>query len=368
VLLPTKHINSHWLGLNYNRLCAYRKCFPMFFIIRHFTDMPTRDRYVVVAMIILACLSTFSWWASPPLALCSGMLLALLRGNPIIRATKSLSKFLQQWCIIGLGFGLNIGVMIAVSTAGIGITISLIAGTIALGIFFARLLRMSARFGYLIAVGTAICGASAMTALAPIIRADDDEFSIGLAVVFFLNGVALILFPLFGTFLAMDQHQFGMWSALAIHDTSSVIGAAQRYGVESVKIAVTMKLARALWIIPLSLCTAFVLSWYARRASADATPAEYRIEIPWFIVGFVLASFLRTMLPVWGVLPEEQMALFARWATTGSKYGLHIVLFCVGASVSRSALQNVGVRPLVLGIALWLCVSVVSWLLIMHIG
>lgn len=339
----------------------------------HVVDLPSRERRIVVGMIVLVILSAFSPWASPPLALCSGIAIALSVGNPIMRITKSLSQTLQQFCIIGLGFGLNIGVMISVSTAGIGMTIGLIAGTIALGMVMARALGMSARFGYLIAIGTAICGASAMTALAPIVRADDDEFSIGLGVVFLLNGVALLIFPLIGNMLMMSQQQFGMWSALAIHDTSSVVGAAQRFGAEAVTIAVTMKLARALWIIPVALCTAFALSWYARRVVSNAqqpnsAEPKHRIDIPWFIAGFVLASFLRTMLPVWGILPETSMSTFAQWAMSGSKHGLHIVLFCVGANVSRSALHNVGVRPLVLGIALWLCVSVVSWLLLMHIG
>ncbi len=328
------------------------------------SSLSPSDRIIAIALLLTAYLSSYSPWSSPPLALCSGLAFALSVGNPLANFTNSLSKILQQWCVIGLGFGLNIGVILAVSFAGIGTTMGFIGGTILLGIFLARLLKMSPRFGYLIAVGTAICGASAMTALAPIIHADDDEFSIGLGVVFILNGLALVLFPFFGGLLDMTQQQFGTWSALAIHDTSSVVGAAQRYGKEALNIAITMKLARALWILPIALCTALFLSWQKQRKDSsdhnDISSPNYRIDIPWFIGGFILASCVRTTLPMWGIIPEATMQVVASSITLGSKIGLHIVLFCVGANVSRSALRQVGAKPLVFGTVLWCVVSMLS--------
>jgi uncharacterized integral membrane protein (TIGR00698 family) len=305
-------------------------------------------------------------WSNPPLALGAGLALALFMGNPVLSITKPLSKTIQQYCIIGLGCGLNIYAVIAVSSTGIGITIALIGGTLLLGLLLAHVMHLRLRFGYLIAVGTSICGASAMTALAPILRTDDDEFSIGLGIVFILNACALILFPLLGSLLGMTQEQFGMWSALAIHDTTSVVGAAQKFGTEALRIAVTIKLARALWIIPVALLTAMFLSWQAQRTTDQHTlsATRTRIDIPWFILGFVIASLVRTFLPAWSGLPDDLVQEYASAITTASKHGLLFVLFCVGANVSLTALRQVGTTPLLFAVILWCVVSVVSFMLV----
>jgi len=276
---------------------------------------------------------------APPLALALGIAIALTFGNPYARKTSKLTKLLLQASVVGLGFGMNLQKVVEAGRTGILFTIATIIGTLALGWFLARAMRISARTAHLISSGTAICGGSAIAAVGPVIKASDEEMSVALGTVFILNSVALFTFPMIGAALHLTQRQFGVWSAIAIHDTSSVVGAAASYGAEALQIATTVKLTRALWIIPLTIGTAFA---FHRRAAT-------RVAIPWFIFLFLLATIVRTYVDG----PWDVIVLVAR-------IGLTITLFLIGAGLSRRSLAAVGVRPLILGVLLWIAISVAS--------
>lgn len=277
---------------------------------------------------------------APPIALALGLILALSvgerRGAPF--RTAKLTKILLQVSVVGLGFGMNLQKVIEAGRTGILFTIATIVGTLTLGYFIGRALRISTGAAHLISSGTAICGGSAIAAVGPVIGATDEEMSVSLGTVFILNAIGLFLFPIIGKALALTQTQFGVWAAIAIHDTSSVVGAASSYGAEALQIATTVKLTRALWIVPLTIGTSLAF----RKRSA-------RIVIPWFILFFLLAAVARTYVAapqiVWNVLVR-----FAR-------VGLTITLFLIGASLSRRNLAAVGVRPLILGVILWIVIS-----------
>jgi uncharacterized integral membrane protein (TIGR00698 family) len=283
-------------------------------------------------------LFTLTPWCSPPLALALGLSLGLTIGNPFAGRTSRPTRLLLQASVVGLGFGMNLGTVIAAGRSGFLFTVATIAGTLILGFVLGRMLGMSAGTTHLVSSGTAICGGSAIAAVGPVIGASDEEMSVSLGTVFILNAIALFLFPAIGTALGLTQQQFGIWSAIAIHDTSSVVGAASAYGREALEIATTVKLTRALWIIPLTIGTA--LAWHSRTR---------RIAIPWFIFFFVLASVVRTYVPapleLWEVL-----VLLAR-------KGLTVTLFLIGVSLTRASIANVGMRPLILGVVLWTAIS-----------
>ena len=274
---------------------------------------------------------------APPLALALGVLLALTVGNPYARKTSKLTKILLQASVVGLGFGMNLQKVVEAGRTGILFTIATIVGTLLLGWLLARAMRINAHTAHLISSGTAICGGSAIAAVGPVIGASDEEMSVSLGTVFILNSIALVAFPLIGTALHLTQRQFGVWSAIAIHDTSSVVGAASAYGAEALQIATTVKLTRALWIVPLTIGTALA---FHRRSKT-------RIAIPWFIFLFLLASVVRTYVSG----PWEVIVLIAR-------IGLTVTLFLIGAGLSRRSLAAVGVRPLILGVLLWIAISV----------
>lgn len=299
--------------------------------------MRDRARIALFFAAILFCLTRF---ASPPLALALGIALALTLGHPFPQRSARTTKILLQLSIVGLGFGMNLQQVVAAGRTGILFTFGTIAGTLILGFVVGRALRMDATTTHLISSGTAICGGSAIAAVGPVVGATDDEMAVSLGTVFILNSVALFVFPAIGTALGMSQTQFGIWSAIAIHDTSSVAGAASRYGLEALQVATPVKLARALWIVPLTIATAMV---FRRRT---------RVAVPWFIIFFLVASIVRTYasssVRVW-----ETMAHAAR-------VGLTLTLFLIGAGLSRKALAAVGVRPLLLGVTLWIAISVVS--------
>jgi len=272
---------------------------------------------------------------SPPLALAAGLAYGLTVEHGYHLEARRLSKFLLQASVVCLGFGMNLGQVISVGRSGFVYT--------AVGI--ASLLRVARTPGFLISAGTAICGGSAIAALAPITEASDEAIAIAMGTVFILNSVALFIFPVIGHALHLSQDQFGLWSALAIHDTSSVVGAAARYGAVALSIATTVKLTRALWIVPVALGTALV-----RRSSA-------KIHLPWFILFFCLAAVLASYLPV---LQPQYVAL----ARLG-KLGLGVTLFLIGTTISRQTLKEVGARPLVQGVILWVIVGTVSLLMIL---
>jgi uncharacterized integral membrane protein (TIGR00698 family) len=302
---------------------------------------PAVSRGVFVACLIFCC----SPYASPPLALATGLLAAVSFGNPYKRITGKATKYLLQLSVVGLGFGMNFGEVIAAGKTGILITVFSIFGTLAAGYLLGKWLSVSRNTSHLISAGTAICGGSAIAAIAPIIGADEKEISVSLGTVFILNSIALFLFPVIGHFVGLSQHQFGFWSAIAIHDTSSVVGAASRYGAEALKIATTVKLTRALWIVPLSLMAAVA---FKNKAS--------KISIPYFIFAFVAASIIVSAAP--GFKP------FYGSVVHGAKIGLTLTLFMIGAGLSRETLKTVGIKPIVQGTLLWALISIISLLMI----
>jgi Predicted membrane protein len=299
---------------------------------------------IIFVLMVLVCLSP---WGSPPVALALGLALAFTIGNPFPKVTGKPTKLLLQASVILLGFGMNIEAVFKAGKDGILFTIATIFGTLILGYFVGKFLKVNDKTSNLISSGTAICGGSAIAAVGPAIDAGLDEMSVSLGTVFVLNSIALILFPLIGHALNLSQTQFGVWAAIAIHDTSSVVGAAQTYGPEALAIATTVKLARALWIAPVALMFALL---YRKSDSERKT----KVAIPWFIFLFLGATLVRTYAPS-EVLPSIFDSL-----VNLAKAGMTVTLFLIGASLSRKTLKKVGWRPLLQGVLLWVVISVVS--------
>ena len=285
----------------------------------------------------LAVLS-FSPIVSPPIALLFGILFVNIFGK--VLETDSFVKKLLQYSIIGLGFGINLNTAIKAGSQGFLFTVSTIALVMIFGLLLAKILKIDKTIAQLISAGTAICGGSAIAAVAPILKANSKQTSVALGIVFVLNAVALFIFPEIGHFFNLSQNQFGIWSAIAIHDTSSVVGAASKYGNEALQIATTVKLARALWIIPL----AFLISIF--------TKSEGKIKIPYFIGFFVLAILAGTYLPF--------LQNFNSIISEISRDTLKVALFLIGAGLSLQNLKNIGIKPLLLGIILWIFISSIS--------
>lgn len=305
---------------------------------------PVTGQQVLFGLVLLYCLTP---WASPPVALALGLALAQAVGNPFPARTKALTAKLLQFSVVGLGFGMNAHAAVQAGRAGLGFTIASILGTLGLGYVVGRWLGLSRRVVHLISCGTAICGGSAIAAVGPVLRAKDEEMSVALGTVFVLNALALFLFPPIGHLLAMSQQQFGLWCAIAIHDTSSVVGAAKDYGDQALQIATTVKLARALWIIPVSLATALLFKQQG-----------VKIKLPYFILGFVGAMLLNTFVPAARPLGPVLTGL--------AKTGLTVTLFFIGAGLSASVVRAVGVRPYVLGIFLWVAIASASLCIILR--
>jgi uncharacterized integral membrane protein (TIGR00698 family) len=301
-----------------------------------------------ILFLLFLCFS-LTPWASPPVALTLGLALGLSFGNPFGKQTRKSTKWLLQASVVGLGFGMNLYEVIKAGRGGFVYTALGITFALTLGMALASLLKVERTAGFLIAAGTAICGGSAIAAVGPVAGADEDEMSVALGTVFILNSIALLIFPLIGTAMHLSQSQFGLWAALAIHDTSSVVGAAAKYGAVALAIGTTVKLARALWIVPLTLGTAAV-----KRSNGTATSAK--IQLPWFIAFFVLAAVLNSVF-------HAGAPLFHALSTAG-KIGLTATLFLIGCGVSRSTLRQVGARPMIQGVLLWIVVAVTSVLLI----
>jgi len=300
------------------------------------------------ALFALLAVFCFTPYASPPLALALGLAMALTIGHPYRTHNSKAVKYLLQASVVGLGFGMNFGEVVAAGRTGVGFTVVSIAATMTAGLLAGRLLSVRRNTSYMIASGTAICGGSAIAAIAPILQADDQEISVALGTIFILNAVALFVFPPIGHALSLSERQFGFWSAIAIHDTSSVVGAAARYGAESLKIATTVKLTRALWIVPLSVMAALVF----RNKKA-------KIAVPYFIFAFVLASAAVTVLPAFGGVYSLVSSL--------ARKSLTLTLFLIGAGLSRDTISKVGFRPVLQGVALWLFISVGSLLLLKNL-
>lgn len=287
-------------------------------------------------------------WVTPPFLLFMGLLFALLCGQPFPKFNKKCSKMLLQYSVVGLGFGMNIEASLASGKEGMLFTIVSVFGALLVGWLIGRkMLKVDRNTSYLISSGTAICGGSAIAAVGPVIKAKDSEMSVALGTVFILNAIALFLFPAIGKLLGLDEQQFGTWAAIAIHDTSSVVGAGAAYGEEALKVATTIKLTRALWIIPVAFLTSFI---FRTKGS--------KVNIPWFILFFVLAMVANTYL----LCDYPQIGTVV---SSISRKCLTITMFFIGASLSPSVLKSVGVKPLVQGVLLWVIISVGSLLFIM---
>jgi uncharacterized integral membrane protein (TIGR00698 family) len=301
-------------------------------------------RKIIFFVLLLACLTPY---ASPPIALALGLLLALSVGNPFAEETAKFNKLLLRSSVVLLGFGMDLHSVVKAGKDGILFTVTTIFGTLALGWLVGKILNINGKTSALISSGTAICGGSAIAAVAPAIRADADETSVSLGTIFVLNSVALFVFPFVGYWLGLSENQFGIWAAIAIHDTSSVVGAGAKYGGEALQIATTVKLARALWIAPVAFLFAFLY-----RPKHGET--RLRDMIPWFIFFFLLATVIRTYMPA--QFPPSVFDSIVMLAKTG----LTVTLFLIGASLSRETLRAVGVKPLVQGVLLWIAISLLG--------
>ena len=288
----------------------------------------------------IPALAVLSSWVTPPVALFLGLVFALTCGQAYPTFNKKVSKKLLQYSVIGLGFGMNLHASLASGKEGMLFTIVSVFGTLLIGMFIGcKLLKINRNTAYLISSGTAICGGSAIAAVGPIIKAKDSDMSMALATIFILNAIALFLFPALGHWLGMTQQEFGTWAAIAIHDTSSVVGAGAAYGEEALQVATTIKLTRALWIIPLALITALIFRSEGKK-----------ISIPWFILFFIVAMLLNTY--VLTDIPQVGQFIYGI-----ARKGLVITMFFIGASLSIDTIKSVGIRPLLQGILLWLVIS-----------
>lgn len=307
-----------------------------------------------MVQLLFFALLIISAFLQPAYALFLGIIFVFIFKNPYPKYCKKASKYLLQVCVVGLGFGMNIHRSLAVGKEGIVFTIISVTAVLVIGWVIGKWFKLPTKLSYLISSGTAICGGSAIAAVAPIVRADDDEISLSLATIFILNAIALFIFPPIGHSIGLSENQFGMWAAIAIHDTSSVVGAAASYGKEALEVATTVKLTRALWIIPLSLVSILLFRSDGKR----------KISIPWFIFLFILAMVINTYLsePVaikgWETVRE--------WIVRFSHILLSVVLFLIGTGLSISAIKNVGFKPIGLGVTLWILISVVSLLVILY--
>ncbi len=282
---------------------------------------------------------------SPPFALLGGLVYGLTVLHPFHVESKKLSKFLLQASVVALGFGMNLHEVLHAGKSGFVYTAMSITGAMLLGLGLGYLIHVQKKAAFLISAGTAICGGSAIAAVGPIAEASEEEMAVSLGTVFILNSVALFLFPVIGLALHMSQTQFGLWSALAIHDTSSVVGATAKYGAVALGVGTTIKLARALWIVPLSVVTAIFLK------------SKTRIQWPWFILLFCLAALLNTLLPAFN-------GAFGTLTHLG-KIGLTVTLFLIGTGLNKKTLASVGVRPLLQGLILWIIVGTSTLALIL---
>ncbi len=316
--------------------------------------LPLRTRQTLFLCAVAFCLTP---WASPPIALTLGAILALTHENPFARLGKAVSGSLLQICVVLLGFGMDLPVVLKAGANGAGFAALTIAATLALGWWLGRMLHILPKTSALIAAGTAICGGSAIAAVGSVIGVAEGEITVAMGTVFILNAVALYLFPMLGHAMHMSQAQFGTWAGVAIHDISSVVGAASHYGLSALQTATAVKLSRALWIIPVTFGAAYVFRPRAEEMASnegdDMTPAEKpKVKVPWFVGFFLLASVLRSYVPgVAAVAPA-----LSRTATIG----LTLTLFLIGAGLSARTLRTVGWRPLLQGVLLWVFISLTS--------
>ncbi|WP_369699881.1 YeiH family protein [Flavobacterium sp. AED] len=304
------------------------------------------QQQIIFVTLLLFCMISV---VSTPIALLLGLIVANLSGHPFLHLNHKATNILLQVSVVGLGFGMNVNSALSAGKEGFIFTIASIFSTLILGTFLGKWLKIEKKTSHLISCGTAICGGSAIAAIAPVIKSDEKQTSIALGVIFILNSVALFLFPAVGHWLDLSQKEFGLWCAIAIHDTSSVVGAASKFGPEALQIATTVKLARALWIIPVALITAVI---FKNKSS--------KIKIPYFIGLFILAMAMNTYVP--------QTAIVAPYLVSIAKIGLTLTLFLIGAGLNRNILKSVGVKPLFQGLLLWIFIAIGTLLTIMYLN
>lgn len=306
----------------------------------------SRTQQFIFVSLLLVCLSGI---ITPPIALLLGLLVANISGHPWLHLNHRIIHVLLQVSVVGLGFGMNITNALVSSKEGFLLTVATLFSTLLLGHFLGKWLKTDKKTSHLISCGTAICGGSAIAAITPVIQSDEKQTSVALGVIFILNSIALFLFPTIGHWLNLSQQDFGLWCALAIHDTSSVVGAANKYGAEALAIATTVKLARALWIIPIVLLTSFL---FKNKTS--------KIKIPYFIGFFILAMIANTYV--------SQIAIVTPYIVSVAKVGLTVTLFFIGSGLSSSVLLAVGLKPLAQGILLWGFIASLALLAILYLN
>ena len=298
-------------------------------------DRSITTREVIFLLAVVFCLSPL---ITPPIALLMGLIIAQFIGHPYLHLNHKATHILLQVSVVGLGFGMNVTSAMKAGKEGIVFTIVSIIGTLVIGFLMGKFLKIEKKTSFLISAGTAICGGSAIAAISPVIKAEEKQISVALGTIFILNSIALFLFPVIGHALNLSQTQFGLWCAIAIHDTSSVVGAASKYGPHALEVATTVKLARALWIIPVAFLSTFI---FKNRGG--------KIKIPYFIGLFVLAMIVNTYVPL--------VQLYSHYLTGFAKAGLTLTLFLIGCGLSRKVLQSVGLKPLIQGVILWVIIS-----------
>ena len=300
------------------------------------------------AIFIVCAIFCVTPFASPAVALLLGLVLAQSTGHPYLHLNHKATHLLLQASVVGLGFGMNVHAALQAGKAGVLFTIASISATLLFGYLSGRWLDTGKKTSFLISVGTAICGGSAIAAISPVIKAEEKQISVALGCVFILNSIALFIFPVIGHHLNLSQTQFGLWCAIAIHDTSSVVGAAGKYGAHALEVATTVKLARALWIVPISFVASFV---FKNRSG--------KVSFPYFIGLFILALIANTYIPA--------VKLISPWFLAIAKAGLTLTLFLIGAGLSRKVIASVGFKPLLQGVILWVAISAIALYAVIHL-
>jgi uncharacterized integral membrane protein (TIGR00698 family) len=298
-------------------------------------DKTITTREVIFMFFVVLCLSPL---ISPPIALLMGLIIAQFIGHPYLNLNHKATHILLQVSVVGLGFGMNVNSALEAGKDGFIFTIVSIVGTVIVGVLLGKMLKIEEKISFLIATGTAICGGSAIAAISPVIKANEKQISVALGTIFIFNSVALVLFPVIGHYLNLSESQFGLWCAIAIHDTSSVVGAAEKFGPHALEVATTIKLARALWIIPIAFLSTLIFK------SKDT-----KIKIPYFIGVFVLAMMANTYL--------SWVHDYSHYITGFAKATLTLTLFLIGCGLSKKVLVSVGFKPLVQGVVIWIVIS-----------
>lgn len=303
-------------------------------------------RKVIFIICIVLCITPL---ISPAAALLMGLVIAQFTGHPYLHLNHKATHLLLQFSVVGLGFGMNVHSALQAGREGILFTVASITGTLVFGYFMGKWLNIEKKTSYLISSGTAICGGSAIAAISPVIKAEEKQISVALGCIFILNAIALFTFPVIGHYFNLSQTQFGLWCAIAIHDTSSVVGAASKYGNHALEVATTVKLARALWIIPVAFMSTFIFKNKSKK-----------ISIPYFIGLFVLAMIANTYISGTKLISPDMIML--------AKAGLTLTLFLIGAGLSRKVLTSVGFKPLLQGVILWIVISLTALYAVMHLA